>query len=112
MNALIATARALMAPGKGLLAMDESVGACNRRLAEFGIAQTEASRRRYRELLVTTPGLSESISGAILFDETLHQNTRDGLPFADVLRSAGILVGIKVDAGASALAGSTGRACH
>ena len=109
MTPLIATARALMAPGKGLLAMDESVATCNRRLAEFGIAQTEASRRRYRELLVTAPGLSESISGAILFDETLHQNTRDGLPFADVLRSAGILVGIKVDAGASALAGQHGE---
>ena len=106
---LIATARALMAPGKGLLAMDESVGTCNRRLAEFGIAQTEESRRRYRELLVTTPGLSESISGAILFDETLHQNTHDGVPFADVLRSAGIVVGIKVDAGAKALAGHSGE---
>jgi fructose-bisphosphate aldolase class I len=105
MNPLIATARALMAPGKGLLAMDESVGTCNRRLAEFGIAQTEESRRRYRELLVTAPGLSEAISGAILFDETLHQNTRDGVPFVDVLCSAGILVGIKVDAGAKALAG-------
>jgi fructose-bisphosphate aldolase class I len=106
MTALIATAQALMAPGEGLLAMDESVDTCNRRLAEFGIAQTEEARRRYRELLVTTPGLSESISGAILFDETLHQSTRDGVPFADVLRSAGILVGIKVDAGAKALA------CH
>jgi fructose-bisphosphate aldolase class I len=98
-----------MAPGKGLLAMDESVGTCNRRLAEFGIAQSEESRRRYRELLVTTPGLSESISGAILFDETLHQNTRDAVPFVDVLRSAGILVGIKVDAGAKALAGHPGE---
>ena len=109
MTPLIATAQALMAPGKGLLAMDESVGTCNRRLAEFGIAQTEESRRRYRELLVTAPGLSESISGAILFDETLHQHTRDGVPFADVLRSAGILVGIKVDAGATALAGHPGE---
>ena len=109
MNLMIATARALMAPGKGLLAMDESVGTCNRRLAEFGIAQTEESRRRYRELLVTTPGLTESISGAILFNETLHQNTRDGVPIADVLRSAGILVGIKVDAGAKALGGHPGE---
>lgn len=98
-----------MAPGKGLLAMDESVGTCNRRLAEFGIAQTEESRHRYRELLVMAPGLSESISGAILFDETLHQNTRDGVPFVDVLRSAGILVGIKVDAGAKAFAGRAGE---
>ena len=109
MSPLIAIAQALMAPGKGLLAMDESVGTCNRRLAEFGIAQTEESRRRYRELLVTAPGLSESISGAILFDETLHQNTHDGVPFVDVLRYAGILVGIKVDAGAKALAGRPGE---
>ena len=109
LNPLIATAQALMAPGKGLLAMDESVGTCNRRLAEFGIAQTEESRRRYRELLVTAPGLSESISGAILFDETLHQNTRNGVPFVDVLRAVGILVGIKVDTGAKALAGRPGE---
>ena len=102
MNPLIATAQ-------GLLAMDESVGTCNRRLAEFGIAQTEESRRRCRELLATTPGLSESISGAILFDETLPQHTRDGVPITDVLRSAGILVGIKVDAGAKALAGHPGE---
>ena len=109
MNSLIATAQALMAPGKGLLAMDESVGTCNRRLADIGVAQTEASRRRYRELLVTTPGLSEAISGAILFDETLHQKTRDGVPFVEVLRTAGILVGIKVDAGATPLAGHPGE---
>lgn len=109
MNRLIATVQALMAPGKGLLAMDESVGTCNRRLAEFSIAQTEESRRRYRELLVTAPGLCESISGAILFDETLHQHTRDGVPIADVLRTAGILVGSKVDAGAEALAGHPGE---
>ena len=109
MTPLIATVRALMAPGKGLLAIDESVDTCNRRLAEFGIAQTEESRRRYRELLVTAPGLSESISGAILFDETLHQNTRDDVPIADVLRSVGIVVGIKVDAGAKAMAGHPGE---
>ena len=109
MNPLSATAQALMAPGKGLLAMDESVDTCNRRLAEFAIAQTEESRRRYRELLVTAPGLSESISGAILFEETLHQKTRDGMPFVDVLRAADILVGIKVDAGAKALAGRPGE---
>jgi fructose-bisphosphate aldolase class I len=106
---LIATAQALMAPGKGLLAMDESVGTCNRRLAEVGIAQTEESRRRYRELLVTAPGLSEAISGAILFDATLHQKTADGVSFVDVLRADGIVVGIKVDAGAKALAGHAGE---
>lgn len=102
---LIATARALMAPGKGLLAMDESVGTCNKRLKEAGIAQTPENRQRYRELLVTTPGLSEHISGAILFDETLRQSTADGRLFVDVLNGAGVLVGIKVDAGATALAG-------
>lgn len=106
---LIATAQAIMAPGKGLLAMDESVGTANKRLAEFGIAQTPENRHRYRELLVTTPGLSEAISGAILFDETLHQKTADGVAFADVLRGAGIVVGIKVDAGAKALAGHPGE---
>ena len=106
---LIATAQALMAPGKGLLAMDESVGTCNRRLAEVGIAQTEESRRRYRELLVTAPGLSEAISGAILFDATLLQKTGDGVSFVDVLRADGIVVGIKVDAGAKALAGHAGE---
>ncbi|MBC7437842.1 MAG: fructose-bisphosphate aldolase class I [Bdellovibrionales bacterium] len=109
MNSLIATARALMNRGKGLLAMDESVGTCNRRLGEFGIAQTEESRRRYRELLVTAPGLSDSISGAILFDETLQQRTQDGVLFIDVLRRNGILVGIKVDVGAKALAGHPGE---
>lgn len=108
MSTLIATAGALMAPGKGLLAMDESVGTCNRRLAAFGIAQTEEARRRYRELLVTAPGLSEAISGVIVFDETLHQSTGDGVPFVDVLRAAGIGVGIKVDTGAKALAGRPG----
>lgn len=106
---MIATARDLMAPGKGMLAMDESVGTCNRRLAKFGIAQTEDARRRYRELLVTAPGLSDSIIGAILFDETLHQSTRDGVPLVEVLRAAGILVGIKVDTGAKALAGRSGE---
>jgi fructose-bisphosphate aldolase class I len=88
MSLLVATARTLMAKGKGLLAMDESVGSCNRRLAEVGAAQTMESRRRYRDLLVTTPGLSEAISGAILFDETLQQRTNAGTLMADVLRQA------------------------
>jgi fructose-bisphosphate aldolase, class I len=105
MSRLITTVQALMIPGKGLLAMDESVGTCNRRLAEHGIPSTEESRRRYRELLVTAPGLSESISGAILFDETLHQHTQEGMPLVDVLASAGIVVGVKVDIGAQRLAG-------
>lgn len=106
---LVATAQALMAPGKGLLAMDESVATCNRRLAEAGIAQTAENRQRYRELLVTTPGLSEAISGAILFDETLRQSTAGGVPFVEILQAAGVLVGIKVDAGAKPLAGHPGE---
>ena len=104
MSALIATAHALMAKGKGLLAMDESVSTCNRRFAEYGIAQTWESRRSYRDLLVTTPGLSDAISGAILFDETLQQRTDAGTPMVEILRLAGIMVGIKVDAGAQPLA--------
>jgi len=106
---LIDTAQALMAPGKGILAMDESLGTCNRRFAQVGIEQTEENRRRYRELLVTTPGLFAHISGAILFEETLYQRTRDAVPFVDVLQTAGVLVGIKVDAGAQPLAGFPGE---
>lgn len=95
----------MVARGKGLLAIDESISTCNRRFAALGIAQTVEERRRYRELLITTPGLSECISGAILSDETIRQNTADGVPFLKVLGEAGILAGIKVDAGTSDLAG-------
>ena len=102
--ALINTARQLMGARKGLLAMDESNGTCNRRFADAGIAQTEEARRSYRELIVTTPGLGESINGAILYDETIRQRTKDGIPFVNVLTSAGIIPGIKVDAGAKDLA--------
>ncbi len=106
---LIDTARALVAGDKGLLAMDESNGTCNRRFAETGIAQTEATRRAYRELIVTTPGLSDCINGAILYDETIRQTTDDGTPIADVLTHAGIIPGIKVDIGAKDLAGHPGE---
>ena len=106
---LIDTARALVAGDKGLLAMDESNPTCNRRFAEVGIAQTEASRRAYRDLIVTTPGLSECISGAILYDETIHQKADDGTPIVDVLAHAGIVPGIKVDIGAKDLAGHPGE---
>ena len=102
---LIATAQAMMVNGKGLLAMDESTGTCNKRFAGAGISQTEEARRAYRELLVTTPGLGECISGAILYDETIRQKTRNGTSFAEVLMAAGIVPGIKVDMGAKALAG-------
>ncbi|MEP6725919.1 MAG: class I fructose-bisphosphate aldolase [Bacteroidota bacterium] len=95
----------LFANGKGLLAMDESNPTCNKRFAAAGIAQTVEMRRKYRELIVTTPGLSESIGGAILYDETIRQQTKDGIPFTDILIKAGIIPGIKVDAGAKAMAG-------
>jgi fructose-bisphosphate aldolase class I len=102
-------ARALVASDKGLLAMDESNPTCNQRFAKLGIPQTVEARRAYRELIVTAPGLAESISGAILYDETLRQQTQDGTPFLKVLTGAGIIPGIKVDAGAKDLAGHPGE---
>ncbi|MEO6687454.1 MAG: class I fructose-bisphosphate aldolase [Dyadobacter sp.] len=103
------TAWALVADNKGLLAMDESVGTCNKRFAVLGIPQTEEMRRKYRELIVTTRGLNESISGSILFDETIRQKKTDGTPFMNVLINAGIIPGIKVDIGAKQLAGFSGE---
>jgi len=99
------TAKAMLATGKGLLAMDESNPTCNKRFAAFGIPQTEASRRAYRELIVTSPGLGESIGGAILYDESIRQKTSKGTSFVDVLANAGIIPGIKVDTGAKEMAG-------
>ena len=104
-QALINTASALLAGDKGLLAMDESTPTCNKRFADLGIPQTEESRRDYRELLLTTPGLSTGISGAILSEETIHQRTREGTSFLNVLIDSGILPGIKVDMGTKAMAG-------
>ncbi len=109
MEELNKTAKALMADHKGLLAMDESTGTCNKRFAEYGIPQTIEMRRKYRELLVTTPGLNESISGAILFDETIRQQTKESKPFIEILTEAGIIPGIKVDLGAKPLAGFAGE---
>ena len=106
---LIPTVHALMAADKGLLAMDESNPTCHKRFAPLGIPQTEEARRAYRELIVTTPGLGEWISGAILYDETIRQKTKDGRLFVDVLKQAGIVPGIKVDEGAKALAGFPGE---
>jgi fructose-bisphosphate aldolase class I len=103
------TAQALIGGDKGLLAMDESNPTCNKRFAPLGIPQTEASRRAYRELIVTTAGLGESISGAILYDESIRQKTSKGTPFADVLVETGIIPGIKVDTGAKAMAGFPGE---
>ena len=102
---LIATAKAMVAEGKGLLAMDESTPTCNKRFEKAGIPQTEETRRSYRELIVTTPGLGEFISGVILYDETIRQSRKDGTPFVKVITDAGIIPGIKVDTGAKDLAG-------
>ncbi len=106
---LIETARTLVAGDRGLLAMDESTPTCNKRFAAFGIAQTAEMRRAYRDMIVTTPGLSESISGAILYDETIRQRTHAGLPFAVALQQVGIVPGIKVDNGARPLAAFDGE---
>ena len=106
---LIATAGALVANDKGLLAMDESTSTCNKRFAAAGIPQTVEARRAWRELIITTPGLSQSISGAILYDETIRQKKKDGTPFVKVLADAGIIAGIKVDIGAKALAAHPGE---
>jgi fructose-bisphosphate aldolase class I len=111
MNAqkLIDTATTLVADGKGLLAMDESNPTCDKRFARLGIPQTVEARRAYRELLVTTRGLGEFISGAILYDETIRQQEKDGTPFLKALTDAGIIPGIKVDTGATDLAGHPGE---
>lgn len=109
LKALIDTTRAMMGGEKGLLAMDESTGTCNRRFASAGIPQEAENRRAYRDLIVTTPGLGEAISGAILADETLRQKTLAGVPFAEALARAGIVPGIKVDQGAKELAGFPGE---
>jgi fructose-bisphosphate aldolase class I len=101
---LIETAGKLFEDDKGLLAMDESNPTCNKRFSKLGIPENEENRRDYRELIVTTPGLGESISGAILYDETIRQKTKDGTPLIRVLIDAGIIPGIKVDKGAKELA--------
>jgi len=105
---LAATVQALLPPGKGLLAMDESSGTCNRRFASAGIAPTLEMRRAYREWLLSTPELGSCISGVILCDETIHQATAAGAPLVQLAHSAGLLVGIKVDTGAKALAAHPG----
>ena len=99
------TIQQLFAGNKGLLAMDESNGTCNKRFTAAGILQTIEMRRKYRELIITTPGLNESIGGAILVDETIRQDTNEGIPMADALVKAGIIPGIKVDTGAKVMAG-------
>jgi fructose-bisphosphate aldolase class I len=106
---LINTARQMVASDKGLLAMDESNPTCNKRFAQWGIPQNEETRRAYRELIVTTPGLGESISGAILYDETIRQKKKDGTLIVKSLIDAGIIPGIKVDTSAKDMAGHAGE---
>jgi fructose-bisphosphate aldolase, class I len=106
---LAETALAMVAPGKGIIAIDESTGTCAKRFAGVGIENNEENRRRYRELLLTTPKLSDYISGAILFDETIRQSTSDGVPFAKYMMDNGMIPGIKVDKGTHNLAGCPGE---
>jgi fructose-bisphosphate aldolase class I len=106
---LEATARALVAPGKGILAADESTGTIARRFEAVGVESTEESRRAYRELLFTTEGAADFISGVILFDETIRQRASDGTPFPELLERQGIIPGIKVDKGAKPLARAPGE---
>jgi fructose-bisphosphate aldolase class I len=106
---MIGTARALVAPGKGILAADESTPTMAKRLAAVGVESTEARRRAYRQILFTSDGIGEVVSGVILFDETIRQRSDDGTPFPEVLRRAGVIPGIKVDRGTTPLAGFPGE---
>jgi fructose-bisphosphate aldolase, class I len=106
---LTETAKALVAPGKGILAADESSGTIERRFRSIQVESTPEHRRAYRELLFTTDGAGEFISGVILFDETIRQHAADGTPLPEVLRRQGIIPGIKVDKGTTAMAGFPGE---
>jgi fructose-bisphosphate aldolase class I len=108
-NELHTTARALVAEGKGILAADESTGTIKKRFDSIELESTEENRRAYRDLLFTTPGVEEYISGVILYDETIRQSALDGTPFPELLESKGIIPGIKVDEGAKPLAHSAGE---
>src|SRR3954447_367792 len=108
-NELHETAKALVAEGKGILAADESSGTIEKRFDSIALESTEESRRAYRDLLFTTPGAEEFISGVILFDETIRQDALDGTPFPKLLEAKGIIPGIKVDQGAKPLAHADGE---
>jgi fructose-bisphosphate aldolase class I len=103
-EAMQATARELVGPGRGILAADESTGTIKKRFDTIGLESTEENRRRYRDMLFTTTGLGEHISGVILYDETIRQSANDGTPFTEVLTANGMVPGIKVDTGAKPLA--------
>jgi fructose-bisphosphate aldolase, class I len=109
LRALSETAQGMVAPGKGILAADESNGTIRRRFAAIGVESTEENRRDYRELLFRADGISEYISGVILFDETIRQKAADGTPLVEVLEGARVIPGIKVDVGAKPLAGAPGE---
>ncbi len=102
-------AQAMVAPGKGIIAIEESTNTIKKRFDAVGVANTEENRRAYREMLLTTPQLHQHISGAILYDETIRQATQAGVPFTKVMLEAGILPGIKVDKGPQPLAGFPGE---
>src|SRR3954465_9640005 len=109
MSELNDIARALVAPGKGILAADESDSTIKKRFDSIGVESTEDNRRAYRDLLFTTPGAEDYVSGVILFDETIRQSALAGAPFPKVLESKGIVPGIKVDTGAKPLANAEGE---
>src|SRR5206468_10492266 len=102
-------ARALVAPGRGILAEDESLPTIEKRCKSIGIPPTEENRRAYRELLFTAPGFGEFVSGVILFDETIRQKTAGGAVFVEALQRQGIMPGFNVDSGMEALAGFPGE---
>lgn len=106
---LVEVAQAMVAEGKGILAIDESSGTIAKRLKSVNMESTETNRQSYRDMLLTTPGLGEHISGAILFDETIRQSSLDGRPFVEVMNEAGVMPGIKVDTGAHPMAGHPGE---
>lgn len=108
-NTLEETARALVAPGKGILAADESDGTIKKRFDSIGVESTEENRRAYRDMLFTTEGAADHISGVILFDETIRQDAADGTPFPKLLERQGVIPGIKVDKGAKDLANAPGE---
>jgi len=106
---LAETAQAMVAPGKGIIAIDESNATIKKRFDGVGIECTEENRRAYREMLLGTPKLGDYISGAILYDETIRQSTKDGVPFTRLMTDNGIIPGIKVDKGTQPLAGFPGE---
>lgn len=108
-NDLSVIAQAMVTPGKGILAIDESTGTIKKRFDSINVESTEENRRAYRDLLITAPGGSEYVSGMILYDETIRQQTADDVPFPQALVDQGIMPGIKVDTGAKDLAGHPGE---